>query len=49
MGSINAMPSYQKFFGMTTTGTTTGIIFSIYTIGNIVGSFFWYDLSQHRS
>jgi len=25
---------------MTTTGSKTGLVFSIYTIGNIVGSFF---------
>lgn len=40
MGGINAMKSYQDYFKMTTTGSKTGLVFSIYTIGNIVGSFF---------
>lgn len=40
MSGINAMEYYQKFFGMKETGSSTGLVFSIYTIGNIVGSFF---------
>ncbi|KAI5837878.1 general substrate transporter [Morchella snyderi] len=39
MGSINAMKPYQKQFGMTTTGESTGFVFAIYTVGNICGSF----------
>ena len=29
-----------RYFGMKETGSSTGLVFSIYTIGNIVGSFF---------
>jgi len=39
MGAINAMKPYQKQFGMTTTGASTGFVFAIYTVGNLVGSF----------
>lgn len=38
MGSINDMPSYQQYFGTSTTGTETGIVFSIYQAGGIAGS-----------
>ncbi|KAF8543136.1 general substrate transporter [Trichophaea hybrida] len=40
MGAINAMKSYEKQFGMKTTGASTGFVFAIYTLGNICGSFF---------
>ncbi|TGZ83779.1 general substrate transporter [Ascodesmis nigricans] len=40
MSGINAMESYQKYFDMNTVGTKTGLVFSSYTIGNIIGSFF---------
>ncbi|KAI0016795.1 lactose permease [Xylariomycetidae sp. FL0641] len=36
MGSINAMEPYQKTFGLHGTGSTTGIIFIVYNIGQIV-------------
>ncbi|KAI1342979.1 lactose permease [Xylariaceae sp. FL0016] len=35
MGSINAMEPYQKTFGLDGAGSTTGIIFIIYNIGQI--------------
>ena len=35
MGSINAMDSYQRTFGLTGAGSTTGIIFIIYNLGQI--------------
>ncbi|PGH17880.1 hypothetical protein AJ79_00779 [Helicocarpus griseus UAMH5409] len=41
MGSINSYPQYRTYFGFDLTkGTpTTGIVYAIYTIGNMVGSF----------
>ncbi|KAH8788193.1 putative hexose transport-related protein [Diaporthe sp. PMI_573] len=38
--SINAMDQYQEYFHHTELGSSTGIIFMIYTIGNMVGSLF---------
>ncbi|KAG8157183.1 hypothetical protein KVR01_012891 [Diaporthe batatas] len=38
--SINAMDQYKKYFNHTELGGSTGIIFMIYTIGNMVGSLF---------
>jgi MFS family permease len=35
MGAINAMETYQETFGLTGAGSTTGIIFIIYQIGQI--------------
>ncbi|EUC32829.1 hypothetical protein COCCADRAFT_5518 [Bipolaris zeicola 26-R-13] len=35
MGSINAMEGYQKTFGLTGEGSSTGIIFIIYNLGQI--------------
>ncbi|KZV88935.1 general substrate transporter [Exidia glandulosa HHB12029] len=40
MTSINAMDSYAKQFNAGGLGPTTGIIFSIYTIGQMAGSLF---------
>ncbi|KAL3472279.1 general substrate transporter [Aspergillus californicus] len=42
MGSINSYAQYREYFGFDLdAGTpTTGIVYAIYTIGNIVGSFF---------
>ncbi|KAL2827821.1 hypothetical protein BDW59DRAFT_160131 [Aspergillus cavernicola] len=42
MGSINSYRQYREYFGFDLdAGTpTTGIVYAIYTIGNIVGSFF---------
>ncbi|KAK5045087.1 hypothetical protein LTR84_010235 [Exophiala bonariae] len=38
MSGINAMPQYQKYFGASMTGGSTGIVFAIYPIGFLVGS-----------
>lgn len=35
MGSINAMKPYQETFGLNGAGSTTGIIFIIYNLGQI--------------
>ncbi|PYH94075.1 putative MFS lactose permease [Aspergillus ellipticus CBS 707.79] len=42
MGSINSYPQYRDYFGFDPDSGTpsTGIVYAIYTIGNIVGSFF---------
>ncbi|PYI16377.1 MFS lactose permease [Aspergillus japonicus CBS 114.51] len=41
MGSINSYPQYRDYFGFDPDAGTpsTGIVYAIYTIGNIVGSF----------
>lgn len=41
MGSINSYPQYRSYFGLPLESGTpsTGIVYAIYTIGNIVGSF----------
>jgi MFS family permease len=41
MGSINSYPQYREYFGFPVNGGTpsTGIVYAIYTIGNLVGSF----------
>jgi len=41
MGAINSYPQYRSYFNFNETeGTpTTGIVYAIYTIGNLVGSF----------
>lgn len=41
MGSINTYEQYRRYFGFDLTAGTpgTGIVYAIYTIGNIVGSF----------
>ncbi|KAF2022137.1 general substrate transporter [Aaosphaeria arxii CBS 175.79] len=42
MGAINSYPQYREYFGFNVTEGTpeTGIVYAIYTIGNLVGSFF---------
>lgn len=40
MSSINAMDQFHNFFSVGMTGSTIGLVFAIYTAGNIVGSFF---------
>ncbi|KAF4211034.1 hypothetical protein CNMCM8980_006006 [Aspergillus fumigatiaffinis] len=42
MGSINSYRQYREYFGFDPEAGTpsTGIVYAIYTIGNIVGSFF---------
>ena len=41
MGSINSYHQYREYFGFPLEGGTpsTGIVYAIYTIGNLVGSF----------
>ncbi|PWW80128.1 hypothetical protein C7212DRAFT_361116 [Tuber magnatum] len=39
MGGINAMSTYQRYFNMKTTGSSTGIVFAIYSIGHFFGCF----------
>ncbi|MCJ1259050.1 hypothetical protein MMC24_006885 [Lignoscripta atroalba] len=41
MGSINSYPQYRSYFGFPLDAGTpsTGIVYAIYTIGNLVGSF----------
>ncbi|KAI9933774.1 hypothetical protein ASPWEDRAFT_35684 [Aspergillus wentii DTO 134E9] len=41
MGSINSYPQYREYFGFDPTEGTpsTGIVYAIYNVGNIVGSF----------
>ncbi|KAI9756837.1 MAG: hypothetical protein M4579_003673 [Chaenotheca gracillima] len=41
MGSINSYPQYREYFGFDPLAGTpsTGIVYAIYTIGNLVGSF----------
>ncbi|CRK12770.1 hypothetical protein BN1708_010615 [Verticillium longisporum] len=36
MGAINAMPQYQASFGLSGAGSTTGIVFMIYNVGQVV-------------
>ncbi|KAK7447379.1 hypothetical protein VKT23_014089 [Stygiomarasmius scandens] len=40
MGGINAMDQYLDYFHYDTVGSSTGIVFMIYVVGNCVGSFF---------
>lgn len=42
MGAINSYNQYRSYFGFSLTEGTpgTGIVYAIYTIGNLVGSFF---------
>ncbi|KAG9102966.1 hypothetical protein FRC07_010112, partial [Ceratobasidium sp. 392] len=47
MTAINIMPYYQAKFGVGTLGSTTGIIFSMYTIGNIAGAWFAGPITDH--
>ncbi|KAL6909278.1 general substrate transporter [Trichoderma evansii] len=46
-GAINAMPQYQSYFHHTELGSSTGIIFMIYTIGNMIGSLFTGVICDH--
>lgn len=41
MGAINSYPQYRNYFGFSVDEGTpsTGIVYAIYTIGNLVGSF----------
>ena len=39
MGSINAMDPYHEYFNVGMEGYGTGIVFAIYSIGNLSGAF----------
>lgn len=41
MSSINSYPQYREYFGFDLTEGTpaTGIVYAIFTIGNMLGSF----------
>ncbi|WWD19453.1 hypothetical protein CI109_103913 [Kwoniella shandongensis] len=45
--SINAMTQYKEYFHHKETGASTGIIFMIYTIGNMIGSLFTGPICDH--
>ncbi|KAK4144466.1 general substrate transporter [Dichotomopilus funicola] len=40
MGGLNGMKSYQRYFNMSTAGSTTGLIFAMYNIGSVAAVFF---------
>lgn len=41
MGSINALPNYQKYYGLPENGaSSTGIVFAIFNVGQMTGSMF---------
>ncbi|KAG0134781.1 transporter-domain-containing protein [Tuber indicum] len=46
MGGINAMSTYQRYFNMKTTGSSTGVVFAIYSIGHFLGCFICGPLSD---
>lgn len=50
MGSINAVPEYQSYYGLGSSGAaSTGLVFSIFQIGQMVGSLFtWLNDWQGR-
>ncbi|KAL3957035.1 hypothetical protein ACCO45_007613 [Purpureocillium lilacinum] len=53
MGSINALPNYTSYFGLPETGNaSTGLVFSIFQIGQMCGALFiwmsdWYGRTWH--
>ncbi|KAK0209675.1 general substrate transporter [Armillaria fumosa] len=46
MSGINAMDQYLNYFGYEQVGVSTGIVFMIYIVGNVVGAFFAGPLSD---
>jgi MFS family permease len=41
MGSINSIPEYQQYYGLGPDGTaSTGLVFSIFQIGQMIGALF---------
>ncbi|KAJ5665445.1 general substrate transporter [Penicillium maclennaniae] len=46
MSSINAMPNFHKHFGTSMEGSGTGLLFSIYSFGNLVGAAFASPISD---
>ncbi|ORY30407.1 general substrate transporter [Naematelia encephala] len=39
MSSVNSMKQYQHYFGLASAGAKTGIVFGIYTVGQVVAFF----------
>ncbi|KAI0320169.1 general substrate transporter [Amylostereum chailletii] len=39
MGGVNAMAQYQRYFGMSSAGASTGLVFGIYTVGALPSSY----------
>jgi MFS family permease len=50
MGAINSYHQYREYFGFPLDGGTpgTGIVYAVYTIGNLVGSFAAGPVSDFR-
>lgn len=46
MSSVNAMPEFHKHFGTSMEGSGTGLLFSIYSFGNLVGAAFAAPISD---
>lgn len=40
MSSMNAMPTFHDFFHVGMQGSSTGLLFAIYTVGQLIGSLF---------
>ncbi|KXX80408.1 Lactose permease [Madurella mycetomatis] len=40
MGGLNGMTSYQRYFNMSTAGSSTGLVFAMYNIGSVAAVFF---------
>ncbi|KAF5237861.1 hypothetical protein FANTH_10575 [Fusarium anthophilum] len=40
LGGINGMKAYQRYFNMSSEGSSTGIVFAMYNIGSIAAVFF---------
>ncbi|KAK4231088.1 lactose permease [Podospora fimiseda] len=40
MGGLNGMKSYQRYFNMSTAGSSTGLVFAMYNIGSVAAIFF---------
>ncbi|KAI5803064.1 sugar transporter [Geopyxis carbonaria] len=40
MGSINALPEYNRFFNLSAPGVSTGLVFSIFQIAQMAGALF---------
>lgn len=48
MGSINAVPSYTAYYGLSSEGnSSTGLVFAIFQIGQIAGAFFSWVADWH--
>lgn len=48
MGSINILPEYQKYYNLSSGGSsTTGLVFSIFQIGQMTGALFTWICDWH--